>query len=804
MTSPPNRSPDEASRGRSLAQRSVRILVVTLLCAVAASVLVLSAVLEIESGATAYMLGEGHWSRARIAAVQHLQLYALTGAATELEAARTALQVPLGDRAARLALDRSPPDLEAARRGFEAGLNAPDDIPRLIWLYRLFHDAPYFRSAVDVWRRAEGPLLEVDALADELERYWQTPTATRAEPYVPRLQALSARLQPLEREFSQTLQTGAGVLRVVAFWGSALVFAVIAGAAALVYSFMTRRIRNAESLFRAAFMQNTVGMAKLLPDGSVAAINERLRQLLGLDGATVEGACFERWFCTGEEGAAAPLQVDWRSAPAPFECRARGRDGQPMWCRLTVSPIQARRDEASRIFVMVEDISEARLLTDWLAHQATHDSLTGLINRREIERRLGVALDEVHAGTTTHTLCFLDLDQFKLVNDVSSHAAGDQLLNLVAVTLASQLSDPHWVGRLGGDEFALLLRDTALDAGRAHAERIARTLAATSLLWEGRHFSLTCSVGLVQMDAETPSVAWLLRAADTACHLAKEGGRNQVRVYAESDQEIARRHDEMAWANRVRAAIAEGRLRFYAQRIEPLRPQRAAGLQYEVLVRMIDVEGNLCLPGRFLPAVERFGQAAALDAMVIAGVLELLAAQPAHLERTELCHVNVSAQSAVSTRFRQQVLALLDASPVPARKLCFELTETASIAAFDEVKAFIAALRARGCQVALDDFGSGLSSFAYLKAFDVDILKIDGSFVRNMAKDVLDLAVVQSITEVAHTLGKRVIAEWAESDDVLRRLREIGVDAAQGYCLHQPCPLELLIEREDAGVRRAG
>jgi diguanylate cyclase (GGDEF)-like protein/PAS domain S-box-containing protein len=777
-------------------RNALAIAAASILGAVVLSVFVIAAVIEIQAGAAAYIIGEGHWSRARTDAVYALHRYSATGAAQDLAAARAALDIPLGDRRARLALDARPRDLDAAALGFRAGRNAEKDIPRLIRLYRYFGRAPYFAEAVAIWREAEPDLLRLVAIADELEgQFARSGKAPAAAAYRAELDAIAARLEPRERAFSQTLQAGSEWLRRMLLIGSAGMFALIAASIVVAYALTLRRIRLADMLFRAAFMQSTVGMVKLMPDGRVIALNDRLARMLDRPNEDVIGHRFDELLLADEEERR-PLQVDWLRLEAPIQCRIVGRDGVVLPCRLTASPVVDGQRGTARVFVMVEDISEARRLSDSLAHQASHDSLTGLINRREIERRIEALLLDCATGSRRHTLCFLDLDQFKLVNDTSSHAAGDQLLRLVAATLPERLGPPHWVGRLGGDEFAVLLVDTPVERGVQLAERVNRTLADTSLLWEGRHFSLTCSIGLVEINAETPTVAWLLRAADTACYLAKEGGRNQVRVYAESDLEVARRHDEMSWANQARAAMAEGRLRIYAQRIDALRPSGMDEMQYEVLVRMVDASGNLCPPAKFLGAIERFGQAAAIDAAVLRMTLDVLAEHPEHLRKLGLCHINVSGQSIASAAFRELVIAQLDTSPVPAGKLCFELTETASMATLAEAQAFIQAVRSRGCRVALDDFGSGLSSFAYLKSLDVDIVKIDGMFVRDIATDPLDLAVVRAVTEVTRTLGKTTIAEWAETPEVLQRLREIGVDRAQGYAVHEPCPLEELVRRE--------
>ena len=470
-------------------------------------------------------------------------------------------------------------------------------------------------------------------------------------------------------------------------------------------------------------------------------------------------------------------------------------DGSRVWCRISVSPVSDENGDGdpSRIFLMAEDVTESRRLSESLAYQASHDSLTGLINRREIERLLKGLLAAPDVDQRRHTLCYVDLDQFKLVNDTSSHSAGDQLLMLVASTLPEQLRPGDWIGRLGGDEFAVLLRDVPIERGRVMAQALNKALSETALLWEGRHFTLTSSMGLVEINAETPSVSWLMRAADTACYLAKEGGRNRLHVYVESDIEVARRQDEMRWVNQARAAIAEGRLRLFAQKIVALRGKPEDSLQYEILVRLEDAGGQLWQPGSFLGAVERFGLAQEVDARVVELTLNTLSAFPQHVARLNLCHINVSGQSVASASFRSKIISLLDRCSIPANKLCFELTETSSIGVGGEARAFIDAMRARGCRVALDDFGSGLSSFAYLKTLPVDILKIDGMFVRDVETNPLDMAVVNAVTSVARALGKITVAEWVESEATLERLREAGVDRAQGFVLHRPCPLEELI-----------
>ncbi|NUO75361.1 MAG: EAL domain-containing protein [Lysobacter sp.] len=783
-----------ATPGIKQAQRRIWLGFVALVFAAGLATVVSAAVIEIQAGATAYLVGEGHWSRARLETVYHLDRYAARGDPHDLAQARKALEVPMGDRAARLALERSPPDLDTARRGFRAGRNAEADIPRLIWVYRNFSRAPFFADAVAIWRRAEPHIFRLQAIADRLEAHWRQPGAGPAGPELrAELDRISRTLKPMERQFADTLLGGVAQVRVMLLLVSGVLFVVIAALAVLAYYSSLRRIRATESRFRAAFQQASVGMAKLDHEGRVLAANEELAAMLSYSSEYLVGTRFGDHLADG--GAAG---LSWMDGSTPVERRVRRADGSEFWGRVTPSTVQIDSGDG-RIFLIVEDVSEARDLTQILTFQASHDGLTGLINRREIEQRLDGLLTQAHGDGRRHTLCFLDLDQFKLINDTCSHAAGDEVLRLIATTLPGHLRPEDWMGRLGGDEFAVLLHDTPVEAATEFAGRINQVLGDTCLLWEGHHLALTASIGLVEINADSPSVAWLLRAADTACYLAKDGGRNGIQVYVESDSEVAQRQREMHWVDQTRSAIAEDRLQLYAQRIVPLN-DAGGGLQYEILVRLRDVSGNLCYPSAFLPAAERYGQASMIDLQVLILTVQALSRHRAHLNRLELCHVNVSGQSAASRDFCRRAEALLEAHPEVARKLCFELTETASIDRLSQARAFIDAVHARGCLVALDDFGSGLSSFAYLKSLPVDILKIDGLFVRDIDRNDLDYAVVRAITEVARSQGKRTVAEWAENEAVLRRLREIGVDAAQGYAIHEPCPLQELIRQTGRGA----
>ncbi|MDZ4813358.1 MAG: EAL domain-containing protein [Pseudomonadota bacterium] len=769
-----------------------------LVTAAAMAAMLTAVVLEIQAGASAYIIGEGHWSKAQQDTVYYLYRYSEHGDPRQLAMARAALRVPLGDRDARLALEQRPVDLKRARAGFIQGRNAPDDVGRMIRMFRYLSRAPYMRESIALWRDADLEIIKLQTVADEMEAVYARRTLDLAEARLlrERIGRIGSTVRPIEVAYSQSLLRGSRMLHRFLLIASAAIFLLIAGFSMAVLRGALRRVNESEGKFRAAFDQAAIGMLKLDNAGKILDANAALADILGYPTDALTGMHIAQLLHADERGDLVPDAdgARWDQQGVPTDRRFLRRDGSTLWGRWTASVIRAAHDRRpDLIFAILEDASKARQLAAEFAHQASHDALTGLINRREIERRLEQSLQSAQLHGLRHALCFVDLDQFKLVNDTCGHAVGDLLLHQLAGTLAAQLHDGDWVGRLGGDEFAILL-DRASRADAEHAaERISAQLAASAFLWQGRNYSITCSIGVVEINAQTPDVGWLLRAADAACYLAKDDGRNRVRVYQDSDEAITRRHSEMEWVGETQRAMAEGRLLLFAQRIVPSRGE--SSMMYEVLLRLIDAHGRLQLPALFLPAVERFGQAMAVDCHVLTLLLNQLAAHPEHLRQLELCHVNVSAQSIAIPEFRGFVLDLLAESRVPATKICFEITETAVISSLAVARTFIDAVRAQGCRVALDDFGSGLSSFAYLKHLSIDFLKIDGVFVREMDTDEIDFALVRSICELGRTLGKQTIAEWAESDAIVSRLRAVGVDYIQGFAIHQPCRLDELMRQ---------
>ena len=772
---------------RGLKRLPARVLVLILLSALGA--LLTAAILETQAGATAYIIGESHWSKAQQRAVHSLYRYASHGDPADLAEARAALQVPLGDRAARLALEQTPVDVAAARAGFLQGGNAPGNLDRLIRMYRGLSGAPYFRDSVRLWREAEVEILQLVRLADELEAQQAARSLDAGEvlAYQRELTAIDARLRPREIAFSRSLADGADFMRHVLLALSALAFLVLCAYALHVMRKTLRRVRETESEFRMAFHQSAVGMLKLDRDGRFTQANEALAQILGRALQEIRALRLHDVLHADDVRLDAKGGIDWDRLLEPGERRLVRQDGDVRWVRWTASVVAANAQGDDRVFVLVEDVSDAHELACEIAHQASHDELTGLINRREIARRLGCALGQARGCAGRHTLCYIDLDQFKLVNDTCGHEAGDRFLCHFASRVAAQLRRDDWLGRLGGDEFAILLHDTTLEEAEAAMARIHATLAEASFQWNGRAFGLNCSIGVAEINDAAVDVDWLLRAADAACYMAKEEGRNRIRCYRDSDPSLSRRRHELEWVAHTQLAIAEDRLLLYAQQIVAL--DGGDRFQYEVLVRLRDREGHVHAPGVFLPAMERYGQGMAVDRAVIDALCRHFARHPAELARVDLCHVNVSAQSIADPAFLDHVNLLLDQHPGVAQRLCFEITETAVIANLDDACRFIDGMRARGCCIALDDFGSGLSSFGYLKRLAVDILKIDGAFIRDLAKGESDLALVRSMSQMGQALGKVTIAEWVESEAVMAQLREVGIGYVQGYAVHVPCPL---------------
>ena len=468
-----------------------------------------------------------------------------------------------------------------------------------------------------------------------------------------------------------------------------------------------------------------------------------------------------------------------------------GRHGQEHPIDDSAAPIRGRDGQVLGAVLVFHDITETRRLTRQLEHDATHDALTGLINRREFERRLERALTSAQEYRARHALCYLDLDQFKVVNDTAGHAAGDELLRQIKTLLSHMFRERDTLARIGGDEFGLLIDNCPLDRAQLIAQTVVSTIRDHVFHWEDRSYQIGASIGLVPITAQAQDTAQLLTEADVACYTAKEMGRNRVHVYQREDSETVLRHSEILGAAGLRDALAQGKFRLHYQPIVALSGSDQRPVRYEALLRVAYTSSpeeatELVLPSAFIPAAERFGLMGAIDRWVIQAAF---ASYAEGIRQTGAqISINLSGNSLSDETLLDFIETQFEAHDFPPEKVCFEITETAAIHNLRHAVDLMAKLKHRGSQLALDDFGSGLSSFHYLKTLPVDYLKIDGSFVKDMIDNPRDCALVAAINQMSHTMGIKTVGEYAHSRAIIERLRELGVDYAQGYFLGKPAP----------------
>ncbi|HEX5357610.1 MAG TPA: PAS domain S-box protein [Aquabacterium sp.] len=468
------------------------------------------------------------------------------------------------------------------------------------------------------------------------------------------------------------------------------------------------------------------------------------------------------------------------------------RNGQEYGIEDSAAPIRDEDGNMLGVVLVFHDVTEQRRMGHEMSFRATHDQLTGLVNRAEFDKRLTRVLGEAHQHDTCHALMYIDLDQFKLVNDACGHSVGDQLLCQVTGLLQGCVRSRDTLARLGGDEFGVILEHCTVDQAHRVAQDICDQMEEFRFIHDGRRFRIGTSIGLVPLDKRWAHTASVLQAADTSCYAAKEAGRNRVHAWYDTDQAMRARKGEMQWASRLEQALDENRFILYAQRIQPIR-REAMGLHCEVLIRLRDTDGSIIPPGAFLPAAERFHMASRIDRWVVRHVFDWLKQQGEALDQIDTIAVNLSGQSIGDPTFHRFMQELIAETSIDVRKLCLEITETAAITNLVDAASFIDGMRQSGVRMALDDFGSGASSFGYLKTLPVDYLKIDGQFIKDIVNDPLDQATVRCFCEVAHLLGIKTVAEFVETEAVLQTLHGIGVDHAQGYLVHKPQPLcELL------------
>ena len=576
--------------------------------------------------------------------------------------------------------------------------------------------------------------------------------------------------------------------------------------ALLTFSDVSERKRAEEALFRerehAQVTLESIGDGVVTADalGRVRYLNPVAENVLGWKNRDAIGKPLFSVFRLASESmdqatAERPVErLQEELQAAEHEALLIRRDQREIFVEQNASPIRDRNGRVIGAIVVFSDVTEARRMAHQLEYQAKHDALTGLINRREFEHRLEQVLIEVPKAdeVAEHALCYLDLDQFKVVNDTCGHVAGDELLRQLSNLLRSNVRHADALARLGGDEFGILLESCPLDQTLRIANQLRQNVQDFRFAWEDKTFTLGISIGVVMINPGDDK-AYVLSAADTACYMAKESGRNRVKVYHPDDTELQQRHGEMHWVTRISRALEENRFRLFYQPIVPIASSGYSddSRHYELLLRMVDEAGNLAPPGAFLPAAERYNMIQNIDRWVVRTAFEWLATRLGSSAPITI-ELNLSGPTVSDDTFLEFVLGLLEVTEVDPEWVCFEITETAAIAKLTNATRLIQSLKDIGFRFALDDFGSGLSSFGYLKNLPVDYLKIDGSFIKDILDDPIDRALVKSINDIGHVMGKKTIAEYVENDMILQVLDEIGIDYAQGYGIARPRPLELL------------
>ena len=545
----------------------------------------------------------------------------------------------------------------------------------------------------------------------------------------------------------------------------------------------------------------SIGDAVITTDarGNVVWLNPVAERMTGWLAREAKGLPSTSVFCVINELTREPSEHPIRtcldagiSRTSPGRTVLVSRNGIEFGIEESAAPIRNDRGLLLGAVLVFHDVTEQRRLSAEMSHRASHDALTGLINRSEFEIRLRRVLQQTHEDNTAHALLYLDLDQFKLVNDTCGHAAGDQLLRQVSKLLGDVARETDTVARLGGDEFAVILEHCSLEQAQRLSQQVCDRLDRFRYTHEDRRFRIGASIGLVPIDTRWVTTAAILQAADTSCYAAKEDGRNRVHTWFDSEVAMHVRQGEMQWTTRIETALDEDLFALYAQRIEGLRLP-TAGVHAEVLVRMIGGDGSVILPGAFLPAAERFGLASRIDRWVVSKAIAWMKV-PGTKECIENLSVNLSGQSVGDRDFHRWAVDMLsNAGPAICSKLCFEVTETAAVTNMADAAFFITQVRALQVRVALDDFGAGASSFGYLKTLPVDFLKIDGQFVSNVVENALDEVTVRCFVDVAKVLNVRTVAEMVSVPAVLVRLKQLGVDYVQGFLLHRPAPIDELL-----------
>ncbi len=537
--------------------------------------------------------------------------------------------------------------------------------------------------------------------------------------------------------------------------------------------------------------------------GRILYMNPTAEKLVGAKGESVRGEDYQNVLELVDEASGRALQNlvthclgHAQGQPSSSEGMLVKKDGSSFHLKITTAPMRDELHSLVGAVLVLHDISEVMGMAKQLSYQARHDQLTGLYNRNVFEQRAREIIKSALHEDEQHVLLYMDLDQFKVVNDTCGHHAGDELLKQISALMHERLRESDILARLGGDEFGILLEHCPVAMAEEIASKLLNTVREFRFAWEDKAFEIGISIGMVPINKQSGDISHVLSAADAACYVAKDSGRNRIHIYQPDDDAVIRRHGEMQWVHRLSSAFDQNRFILYAQPISHIDGDRLVS-HYEILVRMQDESGQVIPPGAFIPAAERYNLMPVMDRWVIRKTLEMIRDAQGELAFPPVeCAINLSGQSLCDDEMLTYVVDLFDETGIPCESISFEVTETAAVANLTRAKRFISVLRGMGCSFSLDDFGAGLSSFGYLKSLPVDYLKIDGAFVRDMVIDRVDNAMVRSINEIGHLMGLKTIGEYAEDELVLEALLKAGVDYAQGDAISPPRAFSEVLEME--------
>lgn len=786
-------------KSRQLLQRiwAFALLVLILMLSASCSLYLLSAV-------RGFVNGESLWSKAQKDAIYSLSRYADEGNSSDLAHYHKALLIPRGDADARKALYNQPLRLDLARKGIEQGQNHTDDVSALIWLLRTFRYFSWVQEPVAYWKMGDQYLDQLEVLAQEIQQGYEVGSVTpqTIATWKHEIDLINQGVTAISRAFSDSLgQSSRAIVWVLLTLNCGLGLLLVGlwtwNTGRLVQLREQMQIGLSIEKERAETTLAALGDAVITTDekGLVNYINPAAIGLLGLQKHSYIGSPIKmvlQFYTTDSSFNSEKLQKHLMSEATII------RDEQTHWVlrtdhsivpvKLLGSTMQHDGSTLGAVFVL-RDVSREQQYMDQLSWNASHDTLTGLENRGEFERRLQKLMTQGIHQVKPCALLYIDLDQFKLINETSGHSAGDEVLCEVSRMLQRNLRESDCLARMGGDEFAVLLKNCPPSSVSSIAEKLREAAQQLQTHWGDKTLRTGFSIGVVHIPGDSTDASDLLRMADMACCQAKERGRNKVFFYTAEDGMFSRYVSEMEWATRIRSAFDEDRFCLYAQNIASLQSEQCTGMHFEVLLRLRDENGQILVPGNFIPAAERFGFMPALDRWVIAKSLQTLAQQPGYAKLIDTCAINLSGPSLNDDGLLEFVTTQIQQHGIAPQALCFEITETSAIGNLSNATRLIQALRAMGCRFALDDFGVGMSSLTYLKQLPVDYLKIDGGFVRGMLQDKGDYAMVEMINRIGQTLGKKTVAEFVESREIAEELMRMGVDYAQGYAIARPEPM---------------